>query len=156
LARNGRHLSVSNPLPQVIQVNNGAKAYNRLNVSTAVESASSEQLIKLMLDGALARLIRAKGCITHGDIEGRSDAIDTALGIIGALQGCLDHDKGGDLAEHLDSLYDYLQRRLFRANADNDSAAIDEVIDLLRTLKDAWDAIETKRPAASPQALMLS
>jgi len=123
-------------------VNHGAQAYSRLDIATAVESADSRQLVKLMLDGALARLIRAKGCINHRDIEGRNDAVTTALGIIGALQGCLDHERGGSLAANLDSLYDYMQRRLFRANVDGDLAAIDEVIDLVRTLKDAWDAID--------------
>jgi flagellar protein FliS len=123
-------------------VNQGAQAYSRLDIATAVESANSQQLVKLMLDGALARLIRAKGCINHRDIEGRNDALTTALGIIGALQGCLDRERGGSLAANLDSLYDYMQRRLFRANVDSDLAAIDEVIDLVRTLKEAWDAID--------------
>jgi flagellar protein FliS len=120
-----------------------------LNAATAVESASSQQLIKLMLDGALARLVRAKGCIAHHDIEGRNEALDVALGIVGALQGCLDHEHGGSLAKNLDALYDYMQRRLFRANVDGDGAAIDEVIDLVRTLKDAWDAIDTNATASS-------
>lgn len=130
-------------------MNHGAQAYSRLNAATAVESASSQQLIKLMLDGALARLVRAKGCIAHHDIEGRNEALDVALGIVGALQGCLDHEHGGSLAKNLDALYDYMQRRLFRANVDGDGAAIDEVIDLVRTLKDAWDAIDTNATASS-------
>jgi len=136
-------------------VNHGAQAYSRLNAATAVESASSQQLIKLMLDGALSRLTRAKGCITHNDIEGRNEAIDMALGIVGALQGCLDHERGGSLAQNLDALYDYMQRRLFRANVDGDSAPIDEVIDLVRTLKDAWDAIDTSASSTSQSALQV-
>jgi len=108
-----------------------------------------------MLDGALSRLIRAKGCITHNDIEGRNEAIDMALGIVGALQGCLDHERGGSLAQNLDALYDYMQRRLFRANVDGDSAPIDEVIDLVRTLKDAWDAIDTSASSTSQSALQV-
>lgn len=131
-------------------MNHAAQTYNRLNVATAVESANSQQLVKLMLDGALARLIRAKGCIAHHDIEGRNVALDTALGIIGALQGCLDHERGGSLAENLDSLYDYMQRRLFRANVDSDVKAIEEVIDLVRTLKAAWDAIDQTTTPAQP------
>ncbi len=133
-------------------MNHAAQAYNRTNIATAVESANSQQLVKLMLDGALARLIRARGCITHHDIEGRNLALDTAMGIIGALQGCLDRERGGSLAENLDALYDYMQRRLFRANVDSDIKAIDEVIDLVRTLKDAWDAIDQTTPSPQPPA----
>ncbi len=134
-------------------MNQAAQAYSRLDIATAVESASSQQLVKLMLDGTLARLIRAKGCMAHGDIQGRHAAIDLALGIIGALQGCLDHERGGSLAANLDGLYDYMQRRLFRANVDVDAAAIDEVIDLVRTLKDAWDAIDEVKSASRGAAL---
>lgn len=126
-------------------MNYAAQAYSRLDIATAVESANSQQLVKLMLDGTLARLIRAKGCIHHRDVEGRHAALDSALSIIGALQGCLDRERGGSLAENLDSLYDYMQRRVFRANADDDAAAVDEVIDLVRTLKEAWDAIDTAK-----------
>ena len=129
-------------------VNHGAQAYSRLDISTAVQSANSQQLVKLMLDGALARLIRAKGCVSHGDIEGRHAALDSALSILGALQGCLDHERGGSLAANLDGLYDYMQRRLFRANVDNDVRAIDEVVDLVRTLKEAWDALDDAKPAS--------
>ncbi len=101
-------------------------------------------------------MIRAKGCITHRDIEGRNEALDTALGIIGALQGCLDHERGGSLAANLDSLYEYMQRRLFRANVDSDMKAIDEVIDLVRTLKDAWDAIDEKAPDRAAGAVLMT
>ncbi len=123
-------------------MNQGAKTYRRVNVSSSVDNASPHQLIKMMFDGALARLKRARGCVTHNDIEGRSEAIDGAMSIIAALQGCLDHEKGGQLSAHLDSLYDYMQRRLFRATVDNAVEPIDEVADLVLTLKEAWDAID--------------
>jgi flagellar protein FliS len=112
-------------------------------VASAVDNATPHQLIKMMFDGALARLKRARGCVAHNDIPGRSEALDGALSIIGALQGCLDHEQGGQLAGHLDSLYDYMQRRLFRAIVENDIEPIDEVTDLVTTLKEAWDAIDS-------------
>lgn len=123
-------------------MNQGAKTYRRVNVSSSVDNASPHQLIKMMFDGALARLKRARGCVVHNDIAGRSDALDGALSIIGALQACLDHEQGGQLSAHLDSLYDYMQRRLFRAIVDNAVEPIDEVADLVLTLKQAWDAID--------------
>ncbi|NJN51855.1 MAG: flagellar export chaperone FliS [Gammaproteobacteria bacterium] len=138
-------------------MNQGAKAYRSVNVASAVDSATPLQLIKMMFDGALARLKRARGCIVHGDVPGRSEALDGAMSILSALQGCLDHEKGGQLSAHLDSLYDYMQRRLFRATVDNDVAPIDEVSDLIVTLKSAWDAIDTsaltprvRQPVAQP------
>ena len=120
---------------------NRAAQYQKLNVESVVDSASPHQLINMLFDGACARLKKAQGCITHGDIEGRSEAISATVSIISGLQASLDHERGGDLAENLESLYDYIQRRLFRANMDNDLHAVEEVLDLIKTLHDAWSAI---------------
>lgn len=78
----------------------------------------------------------------RGDHEGRGRCIGETVSIVGGLQASLDQEKGGELAANLDALYDYMQRRLFRANADNDIAAIREVMDLVRTLQEAWSAID--------------
>ena len=106
-----------------------------------VDSASPHQLIEMLFDGACARLKKAAGCIAHGDIKGRSVAITETVSIVSGLQASLDLEDGGDLAENLDALYDYMQRRLFRANADNDADAVEEVLDLIGTLHQAWHAI---------------
>jgi flagellar protein FliS len=120
---------------------NKAAEYQKMNVESVVDSASPHQLINMLFEGACARLQKAQGCIAHGDIQGRSEAITATVSIISGLQASLDHERGGDLAENLESLYDYIQRRLFRANSDNDPRALDEVVDLIKTLHDAWSAI---------------
>ena len=100
----------------------------------------------MLLGGARTRLMQARGCINHGDIEGRSRSISATVAILEGLQASLDHERGGDLAGNLDALYDYMQRRLFRANADDDSAAVDEVLGLVDTLYEAWSAIGDQVP----------
>ncbi len=121
----------------------GISAYKQVNVESLVHTASPHQLISMLFDGAATRIHQAKGAVTRGDIECRSAAISAAVDIVSGLQSSLDHDKGGDLAGNLESLYAYMQRRLFRANVDNDAAPLDEVLDLLQTLSDAWQAIES-------------
>lgn len=120
--------------------------YRKLNVESGVEGASPHKLIDMLLDGARTRLMRARGCMRHGDIEGRSNAISATVAILEGLQASLDHEKGGDLAGNLDALYDYMQRRLFRANADNDAAGVNEVLGLVDTLSEAWSAIGDQVP----------
>ena len=127
----------------------GIAQYQKLNVATVVDTATPHQLIDMLFVGACARMKKAKGCIEHGDIEGRSSGINAALSILTGLQASLDHDQGGDLAENLDALYDYMQRRLYHANTENDAAALDEVVDLLATLRGAWDAIGVDAPHAA-------
>lgn len=127
-------------------MNTAIAQYRKLNVESGVEGASPHKLIDMLLDGARTRLMRARGCMQHGDIEGRSNAISATVAILEGLQASLDHEKGGDLAGNLDALYDYMQRRLFRANADNDAAGVAEVLGLVDTLSEAWSAIGDQVP----------
>ncbi len=83
----------------------------------------------------------AKARITAKDYEGKGKLISKALEIIGGLRSFLDFEQGGELAAHLESLYDYMERTLFEANAKNDIAKLDEVAYLLRQIKDGWDGI---------------
>jgi flagellar protein FliS len=63
------------------------------------------------------------------------------MNIIQGLRSSLDKDKGGDIAENLDSLYEYMGRRLLEANVNNDIAILDEVYGLLAEIKQGWDGI---------------
>ena len=132
-------------------MNRAIAQYRKLDVESLVDTASPHQLIDMLFDGACARLKKASGCIEHGAINGRNDAITETVSIVSGLQASLDLDGGGELAENLDALYDYMQRRLFRANADNDPAGISEVLHLIGTLHQAWSAIgEQVAPPVGP------
>ena len=122
-------------------MNKAALEYRKLEVATAIESATPHTLVDMLFEGAQQRLSRALGCISHNDIGERSRALNSAIDIINGLQASLDMEQGGDFAENLYALYEYMQRRLFRANADNDAEPVHEVLGLLSTLRGAWLAI---------------
>jgi flagellar protein FliS len=67
------------------------------------------------------------------------------------LNASLDKAVGGELAQNLSSLYDYMAMRLVAANLNNDVAALDEVAHLLAELAGAWDGIRPKVMQATPQ-----
>ena len=50
---------------------------------------------------------------------------------------------GGELAEQLNALYEYMGRRLLEANLHNKPEYIEEVAGLLNKLSEAWEAIGT-------------
>lgn len=119
----------------------GVGQYKAVGTQTGVAEASPHRLIQMLLDGALDKIARAKGAMQRGQIEEKGSNISSAGSIVLGLRSSLDMDAGGELAVNLDSLYDYMFRRLMDAHLGNEVAALDEVASLLREIKQGWDAI---------------
>ncbi|MBK8754207.1 MAG: flagellar export chaperone FliS [Candidatus Competibacteraceae bacterium] len=120
---------------------NALRQYQQVNTQTGVAFASPHRLIQMLMEGALERIAVAKGCIQRQDIIAKGEQIGKAIDIIGGLREGLNPDAGGEIATNLDAVYDYMQRQLLEANRCSDIALLDEVADLLRPIKEAWDAI---------------
>lgn len=118
----------------------GIKQYQSVSTETSIMDADPHRLIQLLFEGALARISTAKGHMERKEYDRKSDMINSAIDIIGGLQDSLNTDTG-EVALNLERLYDYMIRRLFEANARNDSAVLDEVSGLLVQIKSAWDQI---------------
>ena len=97
--------------------------------------------VQMLLAGAIDRIASAKGFMQRGEIALKGECFGKAANIIEGLRAGLDHQTGGEVAENLDSLYDYMQRKLLEANARNNAALADEVIGLLGEIRQAWEAI---------------
>lgn len=121
---------------------NRAAAYTRIGNETGVESASPHKLILMLYDGALVALRTASVAMQNKDIPTKGRSISKAIDIImNGLKVSLDIKAGGELAERLDALYEYMADRLLHANLHNNQAAMDEVVGLLGSLREAWAAI---------------
>jgi flagellar protein FliS len=133
-------------------VRNGLDQYNQNAVQTGVDTASPHRLIQMLLEGALDKIAVAKGHMERGDIQPKGAQIGAAISILEGLKASLDKDKGGEIAQNLEDLYIYMARRLFEAHARNDPASLDEVSDLLKQVKEAWDAIADQATGQQPVA----
>lgn len=56
---------------------------------------------------------------------------------------------GGELAQNLGALYDYCVRRLILANARNDDAMLQEVMQLIEPIATGWNEIKKNTPPIS-------
>lgn len=132
---------------------NGTQAYAKIGVESAVMSASQQQLVVMLFDGAISALVRARLFMQDGNLEGKGNAISKAINIIesGLKQG-LDDNSGDELAQNLMGLYSYMVRRLLKANLHNDVAALEEVEALLRNIADAWKEV-VQAPALAQDTL---
>ncbi|MFN2308629.1 MAG: flagellar export chaperone FliS [Gammaproteobacteria bacterium] len=124
--------------------------YKNLNASTQVASASPHRLIQMLLDGALEKIRLARSFMQQGRLGEKAQHITWAISIIDGLRVSLNKDAGGELAQHLEDLYDYMTRRLTETNLHNDPAILDEVAGLLGQIKEAWDAIGEQTGAPQP------
>ncbi|USX28265.1 flagellar export chaperone FliS [Oxalobacteraceae bacterium OTU3CINTB1] len=120
----------------------GVHAYAKVGMETGVVAASPHKLIVMLFDGALVALSTALNGMRSGNIAEKGKSISKAIMIIDSgLRAALDKKAGGEIAEGLDSLYEYMSGRLVTANITNDPAILEEVQRLLIELRDAWNAI---------------
>ena len=131
-------------------MHNPAQSYARVGIDAVVESADPHHLILMLFDGAMAAVSMARIHMEAGEIPQKGAAISKAIDLItNGLQASLDQEAGGELADRLAALYDYMGQRLLFANLKNNVATLNEVMELLTGLRDAWAQIAPGAQAAA-------
>jgi flagellar protein FliS len=127
-----------------------ANTYKSVGIETGVLAANPHQLVAMLFEGALHAVAAASLQMKAGNISGKGESISKAINIIdNGLRASLDKKLGGEIAENLDSLYDYLSRQLLVANMKNKPEILEEVHKLISDLKNSWDGIGTPSTAAT-------
>lgn len=135
-------------------VSRKTNAYGQSQLESRVASASPHELILMLYEGALVAIANAGEFMANGNIPEKGAAITKAIAIIDeGLKASLNVDAGGEVAQNLLALYDYMTYRLFTANLKNDREALNEVTRLLLEIKSAWHSIGDS--AQNAQAMVL-
>ena len=103
-----------------------------------VQTASPAQIMIMLYDGAIRFSLQAKKKIEDKDYEGKGILISKTQAIIDELMNSLDFNVAPELCSSLQQLYLYINERLSDANIKLDPEAINEVVNLLNTLRDGW------------------
>ena len=135
-----------------MSMNAYAQHYRQTAVASAVLDADPHRLVALMFNGLRERLQLAAACIDAGNVARKGAAITEASTIVGHLDGSLNMEAGGEIAQNLSALYDYIQRRLLEANMRNDTGALRECDALIAEIQSAWSAIAPEAPRAAAGA----
>jgi flagellar protein FliS len=127
-----------------------AAQYRAVRSHGLVADASPTRLVQIMFEQILAHLAAARGAMGRitdnrpvNEVVAKGNAIAKALGLIGQLNGTLNMEGGGQVAENLRALYEYMMNRLTLANATNDQSVVAEVAALISMIKSGWDQIVT-------------
>ena len=108
-----------------------------------VQTASREQILIMLYEGAIRFLTVAKTGLEENNLEKFNNNLLKTQRIITEFMTTLDMEVGGEMAQNLFKLYAYLHHRLVQANFQRDANMIDEVQNHLRELKATWQtAIE--------------
>ena len=131
-------------------MNQYVKQYQKANI----ETASREQILIMLYDGAIQFLNKAKVAMQNKNYEAIHNNLMGAQNIIQEFINSMDREVAPQLAENLISLYEYFIRRLIQANMKRQEDPIDEVLKYLKSLKATWEqAIILAQKEAQEQAV---
>ena len=103
-----------------------------------VLSRSPEWLVTLIYEALLTNLRRAALQIESGDLEGKASSLGRASALVTELMATLDHDRGGDLADRLASLYAYFALEIMNIGRSLNATNLSGLIEMLEELHGAW------------------
>ena len=120
---------------------NYQNAYKKASVNTLDQT----KLIIMLYDGAIKNASFAVEHMKSGQIEKVHDCLIKTKNIVTELMATLNMDRGGDIANNLQSLYSYMFSQLIEANMNKKTEPVVVVIDLLKELRAAWTQINSKK-----------
>ena len=127
-------------------------AYMNQYQNNSVMTASPEQILIMLYDGAIRFVRQARVAIEENRPADKSHAVGKTIAIITEFSNTLDHNIGGEIAADLSRLYDFMIRELAAVNAHGDRKKLDGVEQVLADLREGFaGAIEINRrnaPAA--------
>ena len=107
---------------------------------SAVLTATPQQLVVMLYDGARRFLYQAATAMRSSDVELAHLKLRRAESIISHLHDTLDMDQG-EIPARLQSIYLFCTRHLSQARVQRDPAKIEEVSALLGELRQAWSTM---------------
>ncbi len=116
-------------------------SYGRMTaryLENEVLSRPKEWLVPLLYEHLIISLNRAAVQIEARDLAGKAESLDRASRIVLELLGSLDHERGGEIAVHLASLYSYFVGELHAVGRSLDTAHLRRLTAMIAELHEAW------------------
>jgi flagellar protein FliS len=132
-----------------------ALAYAANSIETGVVAANSSQLIVLVYERLFDHLKIGKKVLESGryGIESFTKAHDL---IQQGLVACIDYKEGGDIAQSLGAIYEWALREIINARVAKSPEKVQEILDVLTPLYEAWISLAPKEPMPALQAVSSS
>ena len=119
---------------------NSQGAYKKYQ-NVQVKTANKGKLLIMLYEGCVKFLRLAEKSIEEKEMEAANNYLIRSQDIINELMVTLDMEKGGEIAENLYKLYDFMMSQLIEANINKDVEKIELVEDFMLELLDSWKQI---------------
>ncbi|MEY8214835.1 MAG: flagellar export chaperone FliS [Colwellia sp.] len=123
---------------------NNIKQYQTINRESGIISADPHTIISMLYNGIFESISVAKGAIERKDFDTKSKQLNKAMSILRSLQNSLDNKSEPKISSNFYELYAYCIDLLTDVSSSLDCAKLDEVIELLKPLAEAWKNISEK------------
>ncbi len=117
---------------------NNIRTYQKINVESGINAADPHTIISMLFDGVFQSVSVAKGAIERKDLATKSTQLNKAMSILRSLQDSLDIEAEPKISQNFYDLYAYCIDRLTDVSTSLDGSKLDDVIELLKPLADAW------------------
>lgn len=106
-----------------------------------VNTASPKELVILLYEGCIKKIRLAELAFEEERLDLVNENLIKAQDIISALSNTLNMEAGGEVAESLAIMYDYLLNELFQANIHKDVEKMIRVREKMAELLESWQEI---------------
>lgn len=115
--------------------------YRNVDVMTRVDGASPHGLVEILYEEMLTRMASLRAALVNGDLARRSENQSRVLAILAALDSGLDHDRGGDVAPLLATVYTEAHRLVVAATQQGNVELLDSARTIIADIAGAWSQI---------------
>lgn len=110
-----------------------------------INSASPEQLVALLLEGAQRFMTQAIQAIGRRDVPGRARAINRASAIVEELMVRLNHEEGSETVQNLVRIYEWWTFEMFEASAASKVDRLERITAQMGEMREAWEQAHVRR-----------
>ena len=103
-----------------------------------VKTATPEKLVTMLYDGAIRFMRQAQKHLAAQDFLEAHNNLLRAQDILYELMANLNMEAGGEIAQNLCQLYDFMITTLIEANIKKDSSKVETVLVMLTDLRQTW------------------
>lgn len=111
------------------------KAYNQYK-ENSIFTSSPEELTLMLYNGLVRFILQAEAHLDESDLSRANNSIIRAQDIVIYFRSTLDMKYV--VSQGLDSMYEYMHRRLIEANINKDKDILTEVLGYAKELRDTW------------------